>query len=91
MDISFVQVSNEDIAKSLPILGSWMLPCYFVPVRELEQGIGHGQVMFWAETEKQVSVRIAVDNTMVTVNALPCTVMTDNFGVELSKSHDFIQ
>lgn len=68
-----------------------MLPCCFVPVRELEQGIGHGQVMFCADTEKQMSVRIAVDNNTVTVNALPCTVMTDNFGVELSKSHDFIR
>lgn len=54
MDIPFVPGSNEDIVQDVIVLGSWVLPCCFVPVRESENDVGHSQVVFCTKTEKQM-------------------------------------
>lgn len=61
-----------------------------MPVWELEQYVVNSQVVFFTENKKQISICIAVANTMVTKNALPCTVITDNSGLEVVKNHKFI-
>lgn len=64
-DIPFFTGLNENIVQGVPVFGSWMLLCCFVPVWVSEQSVGHSRVM---------SVYIAVVNTMVSKNSLLCTL-----------------
>lgn len=41
MDISYVPGLNVDTLQDVPVFESWVLLCCFVPVRELEQSVGH--------------------------------------------------
>lgn len=69
----------------MPMLGSWVLPC-FVSVWESVQNVGQSGHVLRKDQEADVRLHyIAIENAPPS-----CTVITANFDFEIAKNHEFI-